>query len=333
MKKRMMCLLLLGVLLTGGACGKGEKLLESTKKEKSTVMTVGNFEVPYEVYRYCALSHMDEYEAGKTEDIWLGESGAALLSELYADIDSTIAAMYLPLVVAEEYGLHIDDRVITESVDLKMSSVYESYEFDYKAYTEDIAEYHMNDGTYRFLILNEVMTEELFHAMLLKGDITSDEAVLSEAFFGDEFIRVKQILVSADNGKTDEENLAYAQELLERVNNGENFDTLVQKCGQDLFMFNNNDGYYMMRGSYHESFEEAAFSLEIGEVSGIVKTPAGYSIIKRYEKEESYIKDHWEQLTDIYYDGVFNLMLQERLPDLKVEKTELYDKYPVFNLK
>lgn len=332
MKKRLTALLLLGVLLTASSCGDSEKLLKSTKEDQSVVMTAGGFDVPLEVYRYVALNHKDAYEAGKDGDIWLGESGEALLKELYADIDETIAFMYLPLILAEEYGLSIEDKVITESVDLKMDAVYESYDFDYKQYVEDISSYHMNDGTYRFIMLNEVMTEELFHAMILNGDIETDDAHLTEVFESDEFIRVKQILVSADNGKTAEENRAYAEELLDMVNDGGDFDYLVQKYGQDLFMFNNNDGYYMMKGSYYEEFEEAAFSLEIGEVSGVVETPAGFSIIKRYEKEAAYLENHREDLAQTYYDGVFNLKLEGDLPSVVVEKTKLFDKYGVFNL-
>jgi len=296
-------------------------------------MKAGDIEVPYEVYRYVALAHKDEYEAGKTDDIWLGESGEALLKELYADIDNTIATMVLPMIVAKEYGLSIDDAFIKDSVEHEMEIIYESYGYDYKAYTEDLALYHMNDGAKRFLVLNEVMTEELFHAMIREGDIESDEAVISDVFFGDEMIRVKQILVSSTNGNTEEENLKKAEELLARVNAGEDFDSLVQKEGQDLFMFNNEDGYYMMRGTYHKEFEKAAFALGAGEVSDIVKTPAGFSIIKRYEKEESYIKENFEDLKESYYDSVFNLLLEEMLPSVKLEKTKLYEKYTVFTLE
>ncbi len=332
MKKRILSAVLLSVLLMGTACGNNEKLLKSSKKDQSVVMTVGGFDVPLELYRYVALGFKDAYEAGADGDIWLGEEGTELLAELEADVEDTIAAMYLPMILGEEYGLHTDDRVITESVNLKMNAVYESYDFDYKAYTEAIAEYYMNDSTYRFLALNEVMTEELFHAMLLRGEIEDDEAVLSEIFYGPEFIRVKQILVSHDNGKSAEENRKRAEELLALVNEGEDFDELVQKHGQDLFMFNNDDGYYMMRGSYYEEFEEAAFSLEIGEVSGVVETPAGYSIIKRYEKEDSYIKANWDKLEETYFDSVFNLKLEAALPSVVVEKTELGEQYSIFNL-
>ncbi len=295
-------------------------------------MTAGGFDVPYELYRYVMLGHKDAYEAGADGEIWLGESGAVLLERLYADVEETIASMYLPLIVGESYGLHSDDPLITESVELKMNAVYESYDFDYKAYLEAIGEYYMNDGTYRFLALNDVMMEELFHAMLLKGEIEDDEAVLTEIFHSDEFIRVKQILVSRDNGNSAEENLAKAEELLDMVNGGADFDDLVQRYGQDLYMFNNDDGYYIMRGSYYEEFEDAAFSLAIGEVSGIVETPAGYSIIKRYEKEDDYIAVNWDELRQTYYDGVFNLKLEALLPSVVVEKTALGEKYTIFNL-
>ena len=146
MNKKILALVLCGILLSGSSCGNDEKLLESTKEDRSVVMTAGEFDVPLEVYRYTALSLKDVYEAGKDSDIWLGEGGAALLEELNREVEDTIASLYLPMILAKEYGLSTEDKVITESVDLKMKVIYESYDFDYKKYVEDIAAYHMNDG-------------------------------------------------------------------------------------------------------------------------------------------------------------------------------------------
>lgn len=323
----------LAVMLLGSACKDGKDILESSAEETAAVMTINGFEVPYELYRYVTLNYKTQYETNAGDDVWLGESGQRLLAELKEDVTDTLKRMYTTMTLCQEYGINIDDEIIVDSVDAQMDDIYEGYEYDYETYNEAISAYNMNDGVYRFIIRNEVLTEELFNAMIERNEICTDETYLKELFASDAFIRVKQILVSSDNGNTDEENRARAEELLEMANNGEDFDDLVQKYGQDLYMFNNEDGYYIMKGSYLQEFEEAAFNLKVGETSGVIKSAAGYSIIKRYEKEDAYIEENFEILAQAYYDSAYNLRLETALTSVVVEPTELLDDYSVFTIK
>jgi parvulin-like peptidyl-prolyl isomerase len=72
-------------------------------------------------------------------------------------------------------------------------------------------------------------------------------------------------------------------QVLERLKKGEKFAAIAQdvslcpskKRGGDLGIFG--------RGQMVKEFENAAFALDKGQVSGIVKTQFGYHIIKRLE--------------------------------------------------
>ncbi len=325
-------------LLSATACGNDKELLESTKDDKTVVMTVAGHDVPLELYRYVALNYKRTYEIGKSSDIWLGESGAALMEELNADVEETIVTLYATLAMCEEYGISADDTYVTDALDITMDAIYEEYDYDYKTYADAIAQYNMNDSVYRFIMRNELLAEELLNALIASGKITNDADTLQAVFDSDEFIRVKQILVSneylASNeyGGSDEELFARAEELLGMVNSGGDFDELVQKYGQDLFMFNNDDGYYFARGHLDTAFEDAAFALDIGEVSGIVKTSAGYSIIKRYEKDPAYIEEHFGDLCNEYIDGRYNLAVEAYAETLNVQATDELKNYSIFNL-
>lgn len=76
---------------------------------------------------------------------------------------------------------------------------------------------------------------------------------------------------------------AEAKTILERVKKGEKFSNIATnvslcpsgKRGGDLGKFG--------RGQMVKEFENAAFALEKGEISAIVKTKFGYHIIKRLE--------------------------------------------------
>ena len=334
---RVLCALLsVLLLLSCVSCGKkGKKLLESSKAEKTPVMRVGGFDVPMELYRYIALNYKRDFESGQSPDIWLGDGGAALLEDLHGSVSDTLAYLYATVSLADEYGIRADDPFVTDTVERQMKAVYEEYDNDYEAYLEYLRSYHMNDSVYRFFVRNDVLAEELIVEMEKRGEIATDDASLKKILAGDEMVRVKQILVTAD-GMTEEEAEAKAMSLLDRVRAGEDFDTLVQKEGRDLFMFNNPDGYYISRGTYHREFEDAAFSLAVGETSGVIRTDAGWSILRRYEKDQRYLDEHFDDLADEYIAGQYNIRLEAREQALLaegIEKLPALDDYPVFNLE
>jgi parvulin-like peptidyl-prolyl isomerase len=102
-------------------------------------------------------------------------------------------------------------------------------------------------------------------------------------------IRASHILISyagaprTEAVRTKEEAANLADEILEKLRAGEDFEDLArrysdcptarsEKCG-DLGFF--------AKGKMVKPFEDAAFALKVGEVSDVVETDFGYHIIKR----------------------------------------------------
>lgn len=69
----------------------------------------------------------------------------------------------------------------------------------------------------------------------------------------------------------------------QRIKNGESFGKLAKELSIDTGSAkkDGNLGYFT-RGMMVKPFEEAAFKLQIGEMSEPVKSEFGYHIIKRY---------------------------------------------------
>ncbi|MCL5092861.1 MAG: peptidyl-prolyl cis-trans isomerase [Candidatus Marsarchaeota archaeon] len=74
-----------------------------------------------------------------------------------------------------------------------------------------------------------------------------------------------------------------AKEILDRINKGESFSKLAEENSLDGSRKKGGDLGYFGRGVMVKEFEDAAFKLNKGEVSGVVKTQFGYHIIKRLE--------------------------------------------------
>ncbi len=79
------------------------------------------------------------------------------------------------------------------------------------------------------------------------------------------------------------EKLSVAQELKTKLSKGESFANLAKQYSIDTSKKRGGDLGFFGRGMMVAEFEKAAFALEKGQVSDIVKTQFGYHIIKRLD--------------------------------------------------
>ena len=76
---------------------------------------------------------------------------------------------------------------------------------------------------------------------------------------------------------------ALAKEILEKIKEGGSFAKLAEQYSIDGSRRRGGDLGFFGKGMMVREFENAAFALNKGEVSGVVKTEFGYHIIKRLE--------------------------------------------------
>jgi parvulin-like peptidyl-prolyl isomerase len=74
-----------------------------------------------------------------------------------------------------------------------------------------------------------------------------------------------------------------AKEILEKIKNGESFSKMAEQYSIDGSRRRGGDLGFFGKGMMVADFEKAAFALQKGEVSGVIKTQFGYHIIKRLE--------------------------------------------------
>jgi len=115
-----------------------------------------------------------------------------------------------------------------------------------------------------------------------------------------------------------------AEEILYRINFGEDFDVLMFEYSEDPGLAEYPDGYTFTRGMMVSEFEAATLSLEIGEVSELVFTDLGggrgfgIHIIKRVEPIEEDIT--WEPEEGEEVLGAKHILIQMPSPPMTLEQ-------------
>ena len=159
-----------------------------------------------------------------------------------------------------------------------------------------------------------------------------DKSVLND-YRQDGKASVKHILIKTDSSSNSGDNAdaqpqedkkAKAQEILDRIKNGEDFDALMKEFNEDTG--ETETGYTFTEGQMQPEFEEAAFALNIDEVSDLVETTYGYHIIKRipgmYE-----LQAYWENDKDAKIkkkdSKIAKISVKDVMSDVKAATDEL----------
>ena len=126
---------------------------------------------------------------------------------------------------------------------------------------------------------------------------------------------------NGDGRVDDAEALAFAQRLHQRILDGEDFAGLALQFSNDPGSGSQGgDLGWAGPGRYVPEFDEAAFSLEVGEISAPVKTSFGYHIIEVLERDDERPKE--EANLQQEYAQAFQTWLQEQVLSLNIDRPD-----------
>jgi len=195
-----------------------------------------------------------------------------------------------------------------------------------EAYEDMIGDYGFTPQLYEnFMYVSEcyaMLEEKLFgeggtHA-------PSDEELLQ--YFKDNYLAAKHILIQSDGQThTDEEARQLAEQALERLNAGEDFDTLMNELSEDPGSAMNPEGYIFTEGDMVDEFYEAAKALKEDEVSGLVPTSFGYHIVKRVPLNAEQHLDEYRDLLCEKMGKTMDSLVSQWIDEADVQTTDLYD--------
>lgn len=177
------------------------------------------------------------------------------------------------------------------------------------------------------IINNFLATVYLQKEVVEKITITDSKARAYYKDHGDvfktpEMIRVKHILIKTESSASEQEKKKAkekAEETLKKIKGGEDFSKLVSEVSEDPGTKDKGgDLDFFPRGSMIPAFEEVAFALKPGEISGVVETEYGYHIIKMEEKKDALLEPY-EKIKDQVKEQALQEMRKDAVSEF-VEK-------------
>ena len=296
-----------------------------------TVLTVNGDAVTADEYSGYMLYNMQYYasmyaQMGLT-DLWSNEDMAKSLGASMPEAAEQ-QAIYARVVMQKfnELGLKLSYNEQKEMASVRRNSIANTSK---DAYLNQIAQFGFSDQTYQnFMYISQCYQALNDYYFGENGVNTpSDEDI--QKYYEDNYITAKHILIttvdpaSGETKRTDEEAKKEAQSILDRINAGEDFDTLMNQYSEDTGLSNNPNGYTFTEGQMVTEFYDGAKALAEDEVSELVKSNYGYHIIKRVKLDESQLDNFKSDIVSAI-SGSMDELLQQWIDEAQVETTDLY---------
>ena len=304
----------------------------SSTKEDEVVGKVGEYDVCYDEFYFLAASYKEGLEAKYGEYAKLSEADAEKFEgELRELVYSNIVTNYAILSLCAAEDITLDDDGLDKRVDKYIDNLVKSEFGTKKEYKKDLKENYLTDRYVRFTAAVDLLYSGLLAELLEDGKIEDDDEKIKE-IIEKEFVRTWHIMISNDAGEDVEANRAKAEEALAKYRDGSmTMYKLIGSAYNEDISITDLDGLYFTRGSLTEEYEDAAFALEVGEVSDVIEAPAtsangknvtGFYIIQRLELEDEYIKNNLPVLKEKYQNSVIYSMLEEEREGLEFVPNE-----------
>lgn len=233
----------------------------------------------------CLSSLLVISACGNGDNVAETDSGAITQEEFYQALKDSRGESVLQTLVYDKILSKKFD--VTAEVDEKMKE----YEDNYGDQLELLVQQQLGLPNVE-AFKEQIRLDLLIQAYAIsKTEVTDEEIQAAYDAFKPE-IRASHILIGSDVENAEEK----AKDLKKQIDEGADFATLAKENSTDSgSAANGGDLDFFGTGVMDSAFEEAAYSLEVGEVSDVVQSQFGFHIIKLTDKKE---KDSFDNMKE-----------------------------------
>lgn len=228
-------------------------------------------------------------------------------------------------------GLSIDDAAINIQLDAVKAQFPDEATFNSELTAQGMTVAEIKADIGKTLLIEDYITSKYGPTIKIEdSDILEFYNGNSQYFSKPEQVRASHILIKVESGAEEsvkKDALDRINAIKDRINGGEEFSDLARELSEGPSNVNGGDLGAFGRGQMVKSFEDAVFTLNVGNVSDAVETEYGYHLIKLTAKEaastvplaevEAQIVDH---LTQLKMAEMINSYVASIKPDASIER-------------
>jgi parvulin-like peptidyl-prolyl isomerase len=206
------------------------------------------------------------------------EPGQEIKGRNFSDLKEAYLDQVIERKILVQEARRLEVKVSSEELNQAISEVKKDYPGE--GFGEKLGLKGITLEEWKSRLEEKLLAEKMIrHALYYRGEIDEKEALqyyenhLSK-FQISEKVRARQIVVASEEE---------AIQLLNQLKKGENFEKLAMKKSLGPEKVEGGDLGYFSKGERPAEFEQV-FSLEVGENSGVIRSPYGYHIFKLEEK-------------------------------------------------
>lgn len=292
------------------------------------IMSYGDIEISFGMFRYYYRAFLSQFDGGDSS-VW--NQVKAQMPEEYMDMNNQIKLSVSQVVTEQHIAMIITAQ--ENGIDMKKlrqaaAQSVQELEMQYAQYGVNLSELMAEQGI-TIQLLTEMEAASLAANALLEelyydadGKTKLDNSVIQQYITDNGYMRAQHILVE------DEQT---ANEVLAKLDEGEDFMTLVEQYNTDPGMTEAGEaGYFFRNGEMVTEFETACKELETDGISAPVKTDYGYHIIRRLEPTEQNIESIAYTIAATEISEKISQRAQEIAPEIVYN--EIYEKIEPANL-
>lgn len=248
-----------------------------------------------------------QYEQQYGADVWEKEVDGRKQIDVMKE---RVLDMLVDMKVQEQEAVKAGITATEEEIQAELDKAKKNFGDEAK-FNEFLTSQKMTIEYLQDAIRKDILITKLQEKLTADVAVTDEEVAAYYTTNQSQFLSVKASHILLE----DEEE---AKKALERVKNGENFNDLAAELSKDpSAKENKGDLGYFRKGQMVEPFEDAAFQMQVGQISELVKTDFGYHIIKLEDRKFEKLEDVSAELKISMLDSKKDKVYQELLTEMR----------------
>lgn len=209
----------------------------------------------------------------------------ARVGKLAEDALDSLIALELLYQESQARGIQVSDAAVTEEVNRTKERFPNAAAFDRAMKEKGMTEAELRRDTRKTMAVNQLLESAVWNEVRISPEqVQNFYAKNREEFKHAAEVRASRILIRLPehaDAKERKQAKQRATDLLAKLQAGADFAQLARANSQDpSSAAHDGDLGYIEKGDMDPAFEQQAFGLAPGQLSGIVTTPYGFEIIK-----------------------------------------------------